>query len=316
MSTRQQQARKRTKTPAPARRQEGARKARPRRRGGRRQARPAGSNTEDLIAQINPFAKERGAKLHDRNSALSAAYRSRTLYSWTPTSAGKGLIYVLGRLNSCYYPAPTFTTNSWPTTAAGTAANVSDYTSLNTAFDKARIVNWGVRVRCTTAALDASGYITFFTYGATANPAAFNPASELPARRDEYAITAGSCYEWWSKPLDNQAEEYALTGALTLSDPWETLIVTVDTSSANTFRVEIIFNLEAIPATGSITEKLSTEAAPDQPDFRARIADVRRSVDNVRAVANAAYSVGSALFSAGQLLYNQPINQNRRITYY
>jgi hypothetical protein len=306
---------RRSKTAPPPRRSQA-----PQAQGKRRKKRAAGgpsiggsqgSASFNEIVQhfVNPFSEGPGQKLYDRFTGRSVAYRTRTFNTLTSQAGGVFAVQFLGKVGSGSYLNPTYTAGGiFPTTGRGAATGPADQASILANFDKYRITSWGVRVYNTTAPLSSSGFLTFAThaYGDSAILNAYNPATDVPLQRTEVPLTPGCVFEWWGRPLDNQAEEFQAISGTAFENNWTALVLSYTGAAATTVRLEVVYNLELLPKAGTFTEKLATPANPEWPAVEQAVANIRAGSRFVVNAARIASAAGQAAAQLSTLYYGAP----------
>lgn len=225
---------------------------------------------------VNPFSPIL-YKVPDEFSGKSVSYRTRFQYAITGDATHKqGSMLMLPRIRTGLFPAPnhaTITTNTdW-----GPGVDVPDYTTLSTNLDRYRIVSWGFRATSVGKGNLFSGHLTILTFADSKGASEHLNVNDPAMRRDLYAINPNLDVTWVSEPLHNRAREFfpindtGSDGSYNWTYPavWIT-----GTDADTTVMLDIVYTLEALAAPGTLTEKLSTKAAPEDNGFMHVVRDV------------------------------------------
>lgn len=246
---------------------------------------------------LNPWSPLGPPKVFDEDATPSVSFRVYDYHALpktaTTSTTANGFVAAarfFGRVNGHFY-YPTVAGTGWtsdggqsafPVVAWNNSTNVAQYTTLDTNFDTYRIVSWGVRIIQTGPKLSASG--TLYLLTTALKPTVFSTTyNDIVVKKEIIPISGMSEVVWVSKPFDNRAREYRnINESSGDFYAWEELyIYSPDLSEDATFLLESVYNLELLPKVATVTAAMATPAAPDRPDFRRDLSNVREFMPSV-----------------------------------
>jgi hypothetical protein len=251
---------------------------------------PLVSHVSDLVNPFSPGAV--GKKIHDSNSARTFTLQSRTNHVMTCNTVGMGYVEIYPTLNNQLTGVDTSVGTALPTTGivgatpATSSTDAADFSLIDDASKKFRIVSMGIRIVSTQAALNAQGRVIIkvldksliynntvavgvntFLLGEESYTESINANTDLtiipPNNGNEY-------FNYLDPEIRSVDFEEALGGggfSNTLNYPYRPIGITISGCTTGTnelpvFNIEVVMNLELLPTIDKLSARIATEAAP------------------------------------------------------
>jgi len=217
------------------------------------------NQTAGLCNPWSPHAK--GSKVPDSENSKSVPYTMVWHKSLTTDANGALAVNVRGRMASSLKQASLMTSSQVTTWDAD--ENVTNYSEYSTAFDRFRIVSWGIRMYSTLAPTEQAGTIRIIT-----SPESANNGQNYDGSLFEEVVTIPLSTKdifWVSKAQGISARDYVSYS--TTANYWDSLFVAVTGAKASStaLTMEITMNVEAQINFGSVTATLATPSATHKP---------------------------------------------------
>jgi len=210
----------------------------------------------------------------DDSEIPSVVYREITRKIMTTTAAGHaGMWFVPGRLNSSVNTATVFTGD---TASTITAANSTNYTTLEANFSEYRVTAAEIEIRYIHSSLENQGRsaIKFFTSGSgdlTTVPADIPLTYGSSALREQYgALKENASVIVPPKDLSRRIFASTSTAAASNSYNFPGVAIIVAGGQASTDVLEIVMrqDIEFIPDCSNWVARTASEAASPDPNLR------------------------------------------------
>jgi len=219
------------------------------------------------VAISNPFSEQAvGAKLPDENSTKSVAVTIRDTFTMATDANGRADCAVGPNVAlATYTHAATSGSAGVNTWAAG--QTLTDVAAYQAAFDKFRIVGWGLKVTNLEPPTTQSGYFRIIT--CPESPTSTAPFVTNGGLHEDIKIFPGSEMDihWISKSQGAEFKDYVpWTGATVPS--WDHCHIRYEggpASKAAAVLVQVVYHLECQIELGSVSATMATAAAPHKP---------------------------------------------------
>lgn len=219
------------------------------------------NHVNTVVGLTNPFSEQaRGQKLPDDDSANSFTAQIRLYYTQTSNASSQGFVQVrpdpmnanLASFGVAAGALNTVATNTINPDAAAYINSAAEY----------RIVSFGVRVYNILPALTTQGTVRLITMNRSAQNGDVI-TSNLFSEIQEFPLY-GLDVHWVSKPIGVEYKSYINDVS---NHSWQMMGVFLDGVPASTevLRLEVVYNIEAIPRFGSIPASISTPGLPSNP---------------------------------------------------
>ena len=285
----------------------------------------AGQRRHQVRLLTEPFyAADRGAKIPDADSSASIPVTVRHTHIITPanaTASATAAAAALRIMPNCEYVALTssgsapsadefqadvsgkVTASAWG--SSSTFKTVTQWQSFRSNFSRVRTVNYGARFTYIGNSDLNSGYITYMLSAGdhTAEPDT-SDASVSYRRQERYAEAKAD--EVRPRRLSSEFEyddQTAFDTGASLNGKWEHITCFVEgaaLTSTQPLLVEMVWNLECLPGSGTLGALAASEPARQQPSLIKAASDITRNAEPVIKQAQQAVQHVSSLVSGFQ----------------
>lgn len=219
------------------------------------------------VALSNPFSEQAvGAKLPDENSTKSVAVTIRDTFTMATDANGRADVCVGPNVGAnTYTHAATSGSTGVSTWASGNT--LTDIAAYQAAFDKYRIVGWGLKVTNLEPPTNQSGFFRIIT--TPSPPYASTPFITNGGLHEDIKIFPGSEMDihWISKSQGAEFKDYIQwTGIAAPS--WDYCHIRYEggpASKSAAVLVQVVYHLECQIELGSVSSTMATAAAPHKP---------------------------------------------------
>jgi hypothetical protein len=229
------------------------------------------------VALANPFSDAAiGQKIPDSDSSKSVVLNYKYQAELTSNVSGELAVFIRPGFVSTVRTGATFGASNIATWNGYTSP--PDSSAIQAAFDKYRVVSFGVRLYAVNAPTTQSGWVRCITLASDPTGGSFSYAGGFHEAVEVHS--AHDCdIHWISKPIGNQYLDYEDMNTQAL---WDGVLFKGSGLAASTtcFAYEIYLNVECQVNIGSVTNALATPAADHKPHVLSAAGQVHKTRQN------------------------------------